>query len=88
MSCRMMSWGGGELTPRKAFHESPGTVLSVSVGDGNTLAVPNNFGSSLSFNAPAPTLGKLDERTTSFPPIGAYRLLVSIATRETAETYE
>jgi hypothetical protein len=47
-----------------------------------TLLVPNSLGSSRSVKAPAPMLGKLDERTTSFPPIGTYRPSFSIATRE------
>jgi len=52
------------------------------MGGEHTLAVPNRFGSSLSFNAPGPMLGKHDERTISFPPICVYKALVSIAARK------
>jgi hypothetical protein len=42
-----------------------------SGSDGHALVVPYTLGSSRSCNAPAPTLGRLEETTTSLPPIGA-----------------
>lgn len=39
----------------------------------HTFDVPKIFGSSLFFNEPAPTDGKLDDKTTILPPIADWR---------------
>ena len=45
---------------------------------GLTLEVPKILGSSLFFNVPAPTEGRVEDRTMIFPPIGACTALSTL----------